>query len=41
MLMALFFGTVGRSTVAGIVGPLILLAIEPLLRRSPSTNQSA
>ena len=31
MLMALFFGTVGRSTVAGIVGPLIVLAIEPLL----------
>ncbi len=31
MLMALFFGTVGRSTVAGIVGPLIWLAIEPLL----------
>ncbi|HKV57255.1 MAG TPA: ABC transporter permease [Ktedonobacteraceae bacterium] len=34
MLMALFFGTVGRSTVAGIVGPLILLAIEPLLSSS-------
>ena len=31
MLMALFFGTVGRSTVAAIVGPLIVLAIEPLL----------
>src|SRR6266849_1169226 len=31
MLMALFFGTVGRSTVAGIVGALIWLAIEPLL----------
>ena len=31
MLMALFFGTVGRSTVAGIVGPLVWLAIEPLL----------
>jgi ABC-type transport system involved in multi-copper enzyme maturation permease subunit len=31
MLMALFFGTLGRSTVAGIVGPLIWLAIEPLL----------
>jgi ABC-type transport system involved in multi-copper enzyme maturation permease subunit len=31
MLMALFFGTVGRSTVAGIVGPLIWLAIEPVL----------
>ena len=34
MLMALFFGTVGRSTVAGIVGPLIVLAIEPLLSSS-------
>jgi ABC-type transport system involved in cytochrome c biogenesis ATPase subunit len=31
MLMALFFGTVGCSTVAGIVGPLVWLAIEPLL----------
>src|SRR5260370_39597684 len=31
MLMALFFGTVGRSTVVGIVGPLIWLAVEPLL----------
>lgn len=31
ILLALFFGTVGRSTVAGIVGPLIVLAIEPLL----------
>jgi len=31
MLMALFFGTVGRSTVAAIVGPLVWLAIEPLL----------
>ena len=31
MLMALFFGTVGRSTVAGVVGPLIWLALEPLL----------
>jgi len=31
MLMALFFGTLGRSTVAAIVGPLIWLAIEPLL----------
>lgn len=31
MLMALFFGTVGRSTVAGIVGPLIWIAVEPLL----------
>ena len=34
MLLALFFGTVGRSTVAGIVGPLIVLAIEPLLSSS-------
>lgn len=34
MLMALFFGTVGRSTVAGIVGPLIVLAIEPLVSSS-------
>ncbi len=34
MLMALFFGTVGRSTVAGIVGPLIVLAIEPLISSS-------
>jgi ABC-type transport system involved in multi-copper enzyme maturation permease subunit len=31
MLMALFFGTVGRSTVAGTVGPLIWLASEPVL----------
>jgi ABC-type transport system involved in multi-copper enzyme maturation permease subunit len=31
MLMALFFGTVGRSTVAGIVGPLVWLALEPVL----------
>lgn len=31
MLMALFFGTIGRSTVAAIVGPLIWLTIEPLL----------
>ncbi|HLW01151.1 MAG TPA: ABC transporter permease [Ktedonobacterales bacterium] len=31
MLMALFFGTVGRSTVAGTVGPLIWLAAEPAL----------
>lgn len=31
MLMALCFGTVGRSTVAGIVGPLIWLAVELLL----------
>lgn len=31
MLMALFFGTVGRSTVAGTVGPLIWLAAEPVL----------
>ncbi len=31
MLMALFFGTAGRSTVAGIVGPLVWLALEPVL----------
>jgi ABC-type transport system involved in multi-copper enzyme maturation permease subunit len=31
MLMTLFFATVGRSTVAGIVGPLVWLAIEPVL----------
>jgi ABC-type transport system involved in multi-copper enzyme maturation permease subunit len=31
MLMALFFGTVGRSTVAGIVGPLVWLLLEPVL----------
>jgi ABC-type transport system involved in multi-copper enzyme maturation permease subunit len=31
MLMALFFATVGRSTVAGIVGPLVWLLIEPVL----------
>lgn len=31
MLMALFFSTVGRSTVAGIVGPLIWFAVETLL----------
>lgn len=31
MLMALCFGVVGRSTVAGIVGPLIWLAVESLL----------
>jgi ABC-type transport system involved in multi-copper enzyme maturation permease subunit len=34
MLLALFFGTVGRSTVAGIVGPLVWLAIEPVLSRT-------
>jgi ABC-type transport system involved in multi-copper enzyme maturation permease subunit len=34
MLLALFFGTVGRSTVAAIVGPLIVLAIEPLVSSS-------
>jgi ABC-type transport system involved in multi-copper enzyme maturation permease subunit len=32
-VMALFFGTVGRSTVAGIVGPLVWLSTEPLLNR--------
>jgi ABC-type transport system involved in multi-copper enzyme maturation permease subunit len=31
MLMALFFGTLGRSTIAGIVGPLVWLLIEPVL----------
>jgi ABC-type transport system involved in multi-copper enzyme maturation permease subunit len=31
LLMALFFATVGRSTVAGIVGPLVWLLIEPVL----------
>jgi len=31
MLLALFFGTVGRSTVAGIVGPLIVIVFESLL----------
>jgi ABC-type transport system involved in multi-copper enzyme maturation permease subunit len=30
MLMALFFGTAGRSTVAGIVAPLVWLLIEPV-----------
>lgn len=31
MLMALFFGTLGRSTVVGIVGPVVWIAIEPVL----------
>lgn len=31
MLMALFFGTVGRSTVVGVAGPLIWLGLEPVL----------
>jgi ABC-type transport system involved in multi-copper enzyme maturation permease subunit len=31
MLMALCFGTAGRSTVAGIVGPLVWLLLEPVL----------
>lgn len=31
LLMTLFFGTVGRSTVAAIVGPLIWLASETLI----------
>src|SRR5258708_19539423 len=31
MLMALFWCTVGVSTVAGIVGPLVWLAFEPVL----------
>lgn len=30
-LMALFFGTLGRSTVAGVVGPLVWLLLEPVL----------
>lgn len=30
-LMALFFGTLGRSTVAGIVGPLVWLLVEPVI----------
>jgi ABC-type transport system involved in multi-copper enzyme maturation permease subunit len=29
MLMAVFFGTLGRSTVAGVVGPLVWLFLEP------------
>ena len=43
MLMALFFGTVGRSTVAGIVAPLIWLAIESLISSSIAvlTNNSS
>ncbi len=41
MLLALFFGTVGRSTVAGIVGPLIWLGIEPLLTSSITVLASA
>lgn len=32
-MMALCFGTLGRSTVAGIVGPLVWLSTEPLLNR--------
>lgn len=31
MLMALFFGTVGRSMVVGTVGPLVWLLVEPVL----------
>jgi hypothetical protein len=31
MIMALFFATIGRSTVAGIVGPLVWLFLEPVL----------
>lgn len=31
MLMAVFFGTLGRSTVVGIVAPLVWLLIEPVL----------
>jgi ABC-type transport system involved in multi-copper enzyme maturation permease subunit len=30
-MMALFFSTVGRSTVAGIVGPLVWFALEPIV----------
>jgi ABC-type transport system involved in multi-copper enzyme maturation permease subunit len=33
MMMALFFGTVGRSTVAAIVAPLIWLGAEPVVGR--------
>ncbi len=32
-IVALFFGTVGRSTVAGIVGALVWLFVEPILAR--------
>ena len=31
MLMAVFFGTVGRSTTAGVVGPLVWIFVEPAL----------
>jgi ABC-type transport system involved in multi-copper enzyme maturation permease subunit len=31
MLMALLFGTLGRSTVAGVVGPLVWVLLEPVL----------
>jgi ABC-type transport system involved in multi-copper enzyme maturation permease subunit len=31
MMMALFFGTVGRSTIAAIVAPLIWLGAEPVV----------
>ncbi len=31
MLMALFFATLGRSTVVGVAGPLIWLGLEPVL----------
>ncbi len=31
MLMALFFGTLGRSSVVGIVGPLVWLLLEPVI----------
>lgn len=30
-MMALFFGTMGRSTVAGIVGPLVWFSLEPIV----------
>jgi ABC-type transport system involved in multi-copper enzyme maturation permease subunit len=33
MMMALFFGTVGRSTAAAIVAPLIWLGAEPVVGR--------
>jgi ABC-type transport system involved in multi-copper enzyme maturation permease subunit len=31
MLMAAFFGTLGRSAIAGIVGPLVWLLLEPVI----------
>lgn len=32
-VMALFFGILGRSTAAGVMGPLLWLSLEPLLNR--------